>query len=379
MAEDFDKTVKLPSGNVSQGDADKTVRLTPSQNMPEPPMAEIDSISPSQSASSSPLKMAAVLILLLAALGAAWYFVPGALMKKAADLSKAGDHAGAAKQLKIAVYFFPLKQETYLSALGKVQRLSSDLNGAQASLEKALKKAPNDYQAAKELGLTAKAQGQNERAFQLLNHCAQTNPEDREVVSLAAQTAFDLKDYKSAAELYGNYLKSGGSADEFEKLGIALYQTGNEAEAVKALERAFQSNKALKGVPGLLAKIYSKQGNHEAALFMSSAELDNSPGDLDMIHIMTASSMNLAAGFAKQKKYADASSALERGLKAPSNESANIHYELARLAALQGKKAGVFNHLKEAFAINGALKRGARRDRSFQAYRNTPQFRKLLK
>ncbi len=384
MAEnDFEKTVKLSAGAPSQ---DQTVKLTPNQDktanipIPEVNLPAIDPLSSEDGNKKlTPIKIGGIVILVHLILGGAWYGVPQFLMKKAMSDSAAGNHADAAKQLGYALYLFPLKSELYLTALGKEQRLSNDLAGAQASLEKALKVKPDFYEAARELGLTCNAQGQSQRAFDLLSKCYKTNPNDKEILTLAAQLSIDLKDFKSAAELYKTITKSGGDAEDFQKLGIALHETGKDDEAVPSLEQAVQKNKNLKSVSGLLAKIYLKQEKHEKAIAAAESEIALVPNDAEMSRIIEESSLKAAQDAINAKNYSQAESFIETGLKFSSTEKAHFHYELARISALQKKKNDVFKHLLQAAALDKSLKAVAKKDGSFAAYKQTPQFKKIVK
>ena len=188
MAEnEFDKTVKLPSGSVPA--QDKTVRLTREDEKtvklatapsaaapvaPQPPQAQAQPLPApvSQEIKPSSAKTALVTIATVAAiLAAAWYFLPPVLSGSADKLAQSGKHAEAAQMYRRAVYLFPLKIEKYMVLLARELRLAGDVKGAQEYLEKVLAKNPNLYDAQKELGLAAKLAGQNQKALDLLQKC----------------------------------------------------------------------------------------------------------------------------------------------------------------------------------------------------------------
>src|SRR5207248_1548798 len=120
-------------------------------------------------------------------------------------------------------------------------------------------------------------EGQNDRALDILSKYVNVNPGDREIVGLAAQTAYDLKDYKQAASLYDKLTLTGGDAEDFQKLGTAYLQTGKTEEAAQAFGKALERNKNLKGVNAILAKIAYDQGQFNQALSRSEEELAIAP------------------------------------------------------------------------------------------------------
>lgn len=411
---DFEKTVKLTPGSVPQGqaDMDKTVKLTapqtdktvkitppaeppvkltPSQRIPEPSLPSIESLLPpvqEHSHKSGMAKAIAAVALIIGILGAAWYFVPGTLMKSAANLSAQGDHAKAAKQILWAQSLFPMDKVKVLAALAKEQRLSSDLAGAQATLDKILKMNPNHSEAVREMGLTAKAQGRNAAAFEYLNRAYQANSNDGEALTLAAQIAFDAKDFKSAAPLYQAITKGVGTAQDFYNLGVTLKETGKTDEAVAAFQSCIDKGGSAMGPLKILAKIYMEKGDFEDALRHGEMEMQNSPNDPELPVLMAESALKGAAMAYGKKNYKKAAELLERGLKAGvthasplqiSNVAAVLHYDAAKAYVRLKKNGQAMAHLKSAFAADKTLKAQARKDAAFSALKRNPQFNKLIR
>ncbi|OGR89047.1 MAG: hypothetical protein A3A86_02185 [Elusimicrobia bacterium RIFCSPLOWO2_01_FULL_60_11] len=393
---DFEKTVKLTAGGASPSqDMDKTVKLTPqgqgpvkltpSQNIPEPMPASLPSIEsllpPVQEQSHRPgmAKAIAAVAVILIILGAAWYLVPGMLMKSAAKLSAQGDHAKAAKQLLWAQSLFPMDKVKYMATMGKEMRLSSDLAGAQAALEKVLKQDPDNAIAVREMGLTAKAQGRNTAAFEYLNRAYQSNSNDSEALTLAAQIAFEMKDYKNAVPLYQALTQAGGSAQDFFALGTALKETGQQDAAVAAFQACLFKNGAALGVHKMLTRIMMEKGDHESALMHGELEMQGSPNDPELPDMIAESALKSSGNAYAKKDYMRASGFLQRGLKIPSNGTAALHYDMAKVCAKLKKTAQALTHLRGAIAADKALKIQAKKDAAFSAWRKNPQFIKIVR
>lgn len=407
MAEgDFEKTVKLTPGGSPQGqaDMDKTVKLTPqgqgplklnpSQSIPDPQMHSMPSIEsllpPVQETThkAGMVKAIAAVVIIIGILGAAWYFVPGILMKSAAKLSAQGDHAKAAKQLLWVKSISPLNKVKVLAALAKEQRLSSDLAGAQSTLEQVLKINPNHSEAVREMGLTAKSQGRNAAAFEYLNRAYQANSNDSEALTLAAQMAFDMKDFKNAAPLYQSIVKGGGTAQDFYNLGVALKETGKTDDAVAAFQSCLDKGGSALGPLKILAKIYMEKGDFEDAFRRCEMEMQTAPNDTELPAMMAESALKVAAMAYGKKDYKKAAEFLERGLKAwathaspvqISNEATAMHYEAAKACAKMKKNSQALGHLKSAFAADKTLKAQARKDAAFLGLRKNPQFMKIVR
>ena len=391
---DFEKTVKLTPGGAPQGqpDMDKTVKLnapaapapvklTPAQSAPGHDIAAIAALLPPEAPAKKggALKLILGLVIVLALVGGAWYAAPALVLKQSAKTAEAGDHAKAAKMLKFVVMVRPLKQENYLAEYGKELRHSSDLAGSKAALEAALKIDPNHAMAVREMGLTAHAQGNGAAAFDFLNRAYKANPGDREVLILAAQSAFDAKNFKDALPLYQDLVKSGGTAQEYFNLGLMLKNAGKNDEAVAAYQNSLNKGGSSIGAHKMLAKISMEKGDYEKAMMHCEAEMPNAPNDMELSSMLAESALKGADHSFNKRDYKGAAGLLERGLKVQTNESDDIHYEAARAYAKMKKTKDVLNHLKQAFALNGALKKAARGDRDFTALRKNPQFQKLVR
>jgi len=387
---EIDKTLKLNSGNTSLSDMDKTLKLNLGGISKSPnDTNKIKRLTSSEE--SLPAKILSILkqsvwikaviagVLILGLLGATWYFVPGLLLKSALDLSLQGDHEKAAKQLRWAQSLFPLNKVKYITLMAKELRLSSDLEGAQAALEKVLAMDPNHSEAVREMGLTAKAQGRNAQAFEYLNRTYQTNPNDHEALALAAQLAFDLKDFKNAVPLYQAITKSGGSAQDFFNLGTVLKESGKIGDAIQAFQACLDKGGAAMGPGKIMASLYMEQGDFESTLKSCELAIQTFPDDMELANMLAQSALKLTEQAYSKKDWKKAAGLLERGLKNPSNGSAVLHYEAARVYVQLKNHSQALRHLKSALAANKTLKAKARKDGAFLALRKNPKFKKLIR
>ena len=382
-----DKTVKLSPQD------DKTVKLSaaappPASPTPPPPPPKKQPAPPAPAFMPAPSRasgmgrligiLAGVVVALL--LAGSWFLLPGWLKGQAAGLSEAGNHQEAAKKLKLAVSLFPLGKESYLASYGKELRLTKDYANAQKALEAVLAKKPDDYEAQKELGLTFNESGQKEKALEAFRKCVEANPGDYEVLKTAGTVAFELKDYNAAASFLEKAAKAGqAGAEDWHRLGVSYYELGKIEGAADALIQASEKNKSLKGVHGLLAKIYLSQERFDEALGLAKLELSLSPNDAALADAVADSAGQAGTNAASKKKWSEAVQFYEEGLSVPSKKSGELHYALARTFAQLKKKKEALDHLGEAIQKDPQIKSKARTDRAFVLLRKSLVYQKIVK
>lgn len=406
---EFEKTVKLPAGgsvptqNSSPSAEDKTLRLTP-EHEKTVKLSAVPSAPPMGSASASDQEKAAVsppppppseislgksnrikvfgmaISIAVIILVGAWFFLPNWFRGRAEKLAKEGKHSDSAKQLQRALYFFPLKSDTFLIFLGREQRLSKDILNSQKTLEKLIRKNPTHFQALRELGQTLREAGQNQKAFDLFQKCIQLKPGDNEALQWSAQLAFELKNYSATVSAYEILTKSGMlEANDWYQLGVSYYALGKLEESANALQTAWEKNKTLKGVNALLAKIYLSQEKFAEGVSLYKLELSLAPDDPLLAETFAETCLQAGTSFLSQKKLNDALPILQEGLSVPSKNSSALHYELAIAFTMSRKKKDALSHLSEAVQTDPTLKAQAKKEPAFAAWRKSPDFAKIVR
>ncbi len=319
----------------------------------------------------------ASLVLLLAGV---WIVVPKLLAGSAEKLAKQGRHVDASKKLKLAAAFHPMDLSSVLNLLGRELRLSKNYPDAQKALEQSLKKNPNDFVALKELGMTQNESGQGAGAMTTFQKYLEIRPDDIEAVKWIGEIAFDEKNYEVAAANLEKYVKGGqGTADEWKKLGIAQYERKDYGRSAESFKGALGKNKDLKDVHGYLGMIQAAQMNYAEAVSEFRLEIALSPERTDLKDAYADAAQKSADTFVSEKKYSDAISALQEGLKVPTKSDASFHYQLANLFAIRKKRSQALSHLAQALKADGSLKSKAKRDSAFTQYRALPAFKKIVK
>ena len=403
----FDKTVKLDAAGAGARPDDKTIKLTPADEKtivlspqkpapaapaptpPPPPMPGLSDAGipplvslPPEAKGSSAGKIAWIAAAAAVLLGAAaWLALPPLLKSQARNLSSRGSHADAAKYLKWALVLRPADAPAYWLELGKALRLSQDYAGAQKALEKSLMNPPDTYYAAlKESGLAQKEMGLSQGAYDALKTYAAVRPAEPEILDAYAQAAFNVKDYKTAAEAYEGLVRAGqADAGDLFRMGGALLALGKTEEARQSLESAAEKARDMKGIHELLSKAYLALERPADAVGAMKMEISLSPNEPALAEDFAGLCLQAAAAAAKDRKWDEGIRHLQEGLGVASGKTASLHYELARLYAGKKNRREALSHLKDALAADPALKPGARREAAFSAWARTPDFIRLTR
>lgn len=398
---DFDRTVKLPSGTPPADKtgqipaADQTMKLAPdpdktmklsSSPAPAPAAAPAQpavALPPPPPAPEKPKKrLAWVLILVLVlALGGAWFVAPSILMKRASSQSAAGDHARAAKTLRTVLLLHPRKPQAYSVALGHELNLGSDFTQAQTVLEPVVEKDPGDLAALRELSQSYLGAGQQQKAFRSLQTFTQKRPDDWEALKWFAQVAFDLKDYPAAATAYEKLVDS-GAADpgDWYKMGQVFAEVGKWPQAENALAIAAEKAAKPQGWNRLMARVLTEEGKFVEAVPLYREEIQTAPSDAALAQAYAETCQKAAESLVLQGKVDDAIALLNEGLTVPSTKAPELHYRLATLLAARPRKMReTLGHLAQAVKADPALKAQAAKDSAFVRIRRFASFRRIIR
>ena len=155
------------------------------------------------------------------------------------------------KYSEVAVSVDSLKVEIPKEAVAAYDRAMDsarrgELKKVVTDLEKAVKLAPDYYDALLELGLRYHKDGKNADAARVMKHALEVNPASMKARAVLGQQAFEADDFQKAADLLGQAVQLGNmTPNVFLMLGVANFKL----ERLEVAE--FGLLRALDVAPGL--------------------------------------------------------------------------------------------------------------------------------
>ncbi len=158
--------------------------------------------------------------------------------------------------------------------------------------------------------------------------------------------------------------------DEYNQ-GVGYTQAGQYPRAIVAFQRALELRPEFPEASNSLGYVFNRLERYDEAIghFLAAAEAEK----YKERHLAY---LNLAAAYSNNSQYDDAASALSESIRIEA--TADAHYALAQVYAVQEKTDRAIASLREAFAIDAERRDAVGADGMFDRIREEPQFRSFL-
>jgi Flp pilus assembly protein TadD len=180
-----------------------------------------------------------------------------------------------------------LKQQPPKEALSTFDKAideqhKGDFKKATAGLEKALKVAPDFYEANLALGLQYEQDGLHDEATRLLTHALEVNPASMKARAALGKRAYEVEDFQKAADMLGEAVRLGNtSGDVYFMLGISYFRIDEMEQAEASLQRALVISPGNGQAHLALYNVYLKRRQMDKALVALDAYLEKNSGASD--------------------------------------------------------------------------------------------------
>jgi len=166
---------------------------------------------------------------------------------------------------------------------------NGNVKKAISELEKAVKSAPNSYEANVELGIRYEQDGRYDDSAKMLNRALELNPASMKARAALGKRAYDTGDFQKAQEMLSEAVQLGNiSADVYLMLGVSYFKVNRFELAEASLGRALDIFPGL-GLANLaLHNVYLKTKQLERALHQLDTYVQKHPNAPDREHVQAA-------------------------------------------------------------------------------------------